>query len=145
MTLAARTLADDVWALLQAVPNINHFRGRVVIPTRDPAKPATLAYWDDDRAVHAYTVLYASAGQALTNRLGSGASGLAWTFQVTCVGGDDIRALWCVDTVRAAFTGRRLRNGRLRELGDPGPVRRDDDETPPRYYLPLTFAVYATA
>lgn len=137
MTVSARLLADEVWDLLRTVTNVNHFRGEVAsAPPLDP-----------DGRVHAYDVFYPGAGWRASNRLGAGLNRLEWTFQVTCVGGDDNRCLWCVDKVRAMLTGARIqldgaRPGRIRELGDRGPVIRDDDVNPPRYFLPLDFGVY---
>jgi hypothetical protein len=137
VTVAVRTLADQVWALQQAITNVNHYRGNVASnPPLDP-----------DGKVHAYAVLYAGAGRAFGGRMVAAPGQTDWTFQVTCVGGDDNRALWCVDKIRAALTGAPLAvsgtsAGRIRELTNPGPVRRDDDVSPPRYYLPLLFGVH---
>ena len=133
MTVAVRTLADQVWAMQQAITNITHYRGRV---GDNPPK-------DSYGAVNAYTVLYPGAGVGYSRRLArSVPTNLDWTFQITCVGGDDTRCLWCVDKVRAAFTGARLGNRRIRELGESGVIRRDDDVSPPRFFVPLDFGVY---
>lgn len=136
MTVEVSTLADDVWAILSAVAGVNHFDGEVTTPPKDP-----------DGRVHPYTAFYPAAGFRSSNRVGAGLSSLDWTFQVTCVAGDRERCLWCVDKIRSAFTGRRLtltggRAGRIRELGNPGPVRIDRDVAPTRAYLPLDFGVH---
>lgn len=145
MTVEVLTLADDVWAILGAVAAVNHFDGEPTIPT--PTGAPGDPYWDPDGRVHAYTVFYPAAGFRSSNRVGAGLSFLDWSFQVTCVGGDRTRCLWCVDKIRSAFTGRRLtltggRAGRIRELGNPGPVRIAQDVAPTRAYLPLDFGVH---
>lgn len=132
---SAGTTADQVHELLEAIDGVEVFRGRVDGPGMG-----------EDGTVVAYAVAYYGAGQPRATRLGGRARNLAWSFQVTCAGGDDVKALWCVDEVRAALTGARItndtRSGILRELGDAGPVRPDRDFTPWRYYLPLDFGLY---
>lgn len=132
---AVRSLADDVWALLQAVTNVNHYRG--VVDTSPPKDP--------DGKVHAHTVFYPGAGRQVATRSCATPAALAWSFQITCVGGDDNRCLWCVDKVRTGLADATVADGYLiRPVrdADPGPVRRDDDTEPPRFYLPLLFGVY---
>ena len=131
-------LADEVWNRLDALPAVNTYRGEI-----DGTPPT-----DPDGRVHAYAIAYFGAGQPQAMRLDGGARGLRWTFQVTCVGGDDVRALWCINEVRGVLLGVRVPvgtgrvSGKVREVTDPGPLRRDDDVSPSRMYLPLQFGVY---
>jgi hypothetical protein len=129
-------LADPVWTLIDNVTNVDAFDAEDPAPT-----------FDGDGRVHAYAVYYPSPGWAHALLGCGGTDSLDWTFQVTCVGGDRTRALWCVSKIRAALTGQRVSIGgqllTIQEIGNPGPIRRDDNETPPRFYAPLTFAVYA--
>ena len=132
---SARTTADEVHALLDGIANLLVFRGKV--GPVDLGKDGTPA---------AYAVAYYGAGAPRVTRLGGRPRNLAWSCQITCAGGDDVKALWAVDQVRAALTGIRVTNGTrsglLYELGDPGPLREDRDVTPYRYYLPLDFGLY---
>lgn len=132
---SALTTADEVHTLLEAVAHVDVFRGKVGTVTTG-----------DDGSVNAYAVAYYGIGAPRATRLGAMPRNLALSWQVTCVGGDDVKALWCVDQVRAALTGQRItvdgRSGVVRELGDPGPIRPDRDVTPWRYYLPLDFGLY---
>ena len=126
------TLSEVVWQLLDGIANVNAFDGEVTNPPLDP-----------DGRVHAYAVYYPNPGHAHSLRAGRTAHTLNWGCQVTCVGGDRTRALWCIQKVRTALTGARLvidgRRSILTEIGNPGPLRRDDDVSPPRLYLPLEF------
>ena len=132
---AVRTVADEVWAALSAITGVNHYDGDV---DSEPPK-------DPDGAVHAYLVFYPGAGRSYSDRVSGRGSRFAWTFQVTCVGGDRTRCLWCVDKVRAALAGQRISIGRITELG--GNESRmptvDYDTTPRRRYVPLDFGVRA--
>ena len=148
----AAPLADATWALLSAIAGVNAFDGQVAIPAYDPNNPATAVYWDRDTNsgvvdVHAYCVFYPGAGLAHGITLDQAPDLLDWTFQVTCVGGDRVRALWCIGKVRAALTGTWLsvagRQLEIREVADTGSLKRDDDETPPRFWLPLMYGVFA--
>jgi hypothetical protein len=134
--VAASALADLVWALLTGIPAVNHFDGEVA-----PEPPV-----DADDRVHAYTVYYPSPGRSWPRMLDAAPDSLAWSFQVTCAGGDRTRTLWCVGKVRAQLTGARLTlpdgtSVLITEATDPGPIRRDDDVKPPRFYVPLLFNV----
>lgn len=134
---SVRTLADDLWLLLGGTAGegftagpVNLYRGNVTstVPV------------DGDGSVHAYAVLYASGGTIPpARRVGGRPRNLGWSFQVSVVGGDDTRLLWCLDTIRGRLTGKRLGGGVLREVGDPGPLRQDTSITPYRYWLPLDY------
>lgn len=135
--VSAREVHDQVWALLDAIIGINAYDGEV------PATPPL----DEDGRVHAYAVLYVSAGRPTALMLAGGETSLFTGFQVTCVGGDPTRALWCLDKVRGALLGAQVTvDERLHSIAasdiDPGPVRRDDDVTPPRHYVPDRFDLF---
>lgn len=132
---SARTTADEVHQLLDAIDHLLVFRGKVGdVPL------------GDDRTAVAYAVAYYGAGAPRVTRVGGRPRNLAWSCQITCAGGDDVKALWCIDQVRAALTGARVANGNrsglLYEIGDPGPLRVDRGVTPWRHYLPLDFGLY---
>lgn len=124
---------DAVWAKLDAVANINAYDGEV--PNNPPL--------DADGRVHAYAVLYMSPGRLYAGALNGAQTSLDGTHQVTCVGGDATRALWCIDKVRTGLLGSITIAGRvytIRALDeDPGNVRPDLDKTPPRHYGPVLF------
>lgn len=141
MTVDARLLADDVFSRLQALSGMKAYDGEV--PQDDPP-PA-----DEDGRVHPYSVLYAGAGRQYTTALCDVPRDFAWSFQVTCVGGDRNRCLWAVMKVRVALTGLRLavdgaQSGLLVETLDQPLVRRDDDPTPPRHYAPIQYGLDLT-
>lgn len=137
MTVSARAVHDQVWALLEAVTGVNTYDGEV------PASPPK----DPDGRVHAYAVLYTFGGRPADLMLSATQDSLFSGFQVTCAGGDPTRALWCLDKVRNALVGAFITvDGRQHQITasefDPGPVRRDDDVTPPRHYIPDRFDVF---
>ena len=144
-------IAEQGWVQLGGDPGetattgtVNLFRGEPVIPPA-PTDGSPSVWWDPDGAVHAYACLYAGAGRSYATRVCGSQRNLAWSCQVTCVGGDDNRTLWCVDQVRGRLKGVYLTvDGRqvlLREVEvDSGPVRVDRDVDPHRSWLPLFFA-----
>lgn len=89
-----------------------------------------------------YAVLYVSPGRAVSMSLTDDRSGMVLPFQVTSVGPTADRALWVADRVREALfvalavAGRSA--WRTEEQGGP-PVLRDDDVTPPLFYLPVQY------
>lgn len=138
--VAARTLGDLIWAAVDGVANVNGFRGRVVSPPLDA-----------DGTVHAYAVLYESPGRRSGSRVGAVRDQFDGTFQVTCVGGDAVRCLWCVDQVVAALTGLQLtvpnRTRKVRIVEDESNASRnvltDEDVSPVRFFVPLLFNIRA--
>ena len=137
MTVSTREVHAQVWALLAAVAGVNTYDGEV--PTNPPV--------DTDGRVHAYAVLYLFPGRPTALTLDATQSSLLGGFQVTCVGGDPTRALWCLDKVRAALVGAFVTvDGREHQITasefDPGSVRRDDDVTPPRHYVPDRYDLF---
>ena len=134
---AVEQLADPAWALLDGLSNVNTYDAEV------PGQPPT----DADGRVHAYAVYYPSPGWLHAISLNADLDSLDWRFQVTAVGGDRVRALGCVGRVRSVLTGAWLtvagQELQIREDFDPGPVQRDPNLSPPRFYVPLQFAVFA--
>lgn len=132
---SARTTADEVHELLEGIANLLVFRGKV----------GDVPLGEDETAV-AYAVAYYGAGEPRVTRLGGRPRHLAWSCQITCAGGNDVKVLWAVDVVRGALEGVRVTNGTrsglLHEIGDPGLPRQDRDVTPWRYLLPLDFGLY---
>lgn len=136
-------LADPVWELIKAIAGVNAFDGEIVDENGNRVEPPA----DPDGRVHAYAVYYPSAGWAHALLACGGTDSLDWTFQVTCVGGDRTRALWCVERVRGALSGTAIdvagQQLVIREETNAGELRRDDKFTPTRLYAPLIFAVNA--
>jgi hypothetical protein len=95
-----------------------------------------------------FAVLYPDAGMAVRESLADRRTDFDSTFQVTCVGGSVERALWVADKVRVALAVPLTVAGRTswrpEELGGP-PVARDDDVTPPLWFLPVQYRLQSTA
>lgn len=132
---SSRLVSDAIWEHLKTIAAINHFRGGVV---------ENDVTYDDDQKVHGYAVLWAGGGEGRLGRLSSTPETRGITFQITCVGGDDNRALWVYDKVIDTFDGLRLvfsegRTTPITQDGDPGPVQMDRDLSPPRYQIPVVF------
>jgi hypothetical protein len=134
------TLHEVVWERLDEVASssgIDVYDGEV------PATPPL----DPDGRVRAYAVLYASPGRLSASALDGGQRCLLASVQVTCVGGDPVRALGCVDAVREGLVGAVTVDGVARVIRareeSPGPVRTDPNVWPPRHYAPLEFDLFA--
>ncbi|MFJ4932308.1 hypothetical protein ACIP8U_00355 [Streptomyces pseudovenezuelae] len=91
-----------------------------------------------------YAVLYPEPGEAVRESLADVRADFMATFQVTCVGASLERALWVADKVRAALSGPLTVAGRAvwrpEDLGGP-PVQRDDDTTPPSFFVPVQYRI----
>lgn len=89
-----------------------------------------------------YAVLYPEPGEAVRDSLADARADFRTTFQVTCVGGSMERALWVADKVRVALSAPLAVSGRAtwrpEDLGGP-PVQRDDDTTPPLWFVPVQY------
>lgn len=108
---------------------------------------------DPSGRVRSYAVVYPGAGTPDTDTdLGDSADDLDWGVQITVAAGflDDV--LDAADYVHArlhrwrptGLTGAHT-DGLTPPPGfDPGPVRRDRDVTPPRFWLPLQYRLTAT-
>lgn len=94
-----------------------------------------------------FAVLYPDPGMAVRESLADRRTDFEATFQITCVGGSAERALWVADKARMALsvpltvTGRA--SWRPEELGGP-PVQRDDDVTPPLWFVPVQYRLIST-
>ncbi len=146
MTVAVRDLADLVWDVLDGLGDLISvtgaipFRGEIVDGQGNPIDPPV----DGDGRVHPYFVAYFGGGRASSLRVAGSRDKTVWSVQVSCVGGDDNRCLWCVDQVRAALTGLRVAGGILVETVEPGPPTRSDNVLPPRYWTPLLYRLNVT-
>src|SRR5690242_20313349 len=89
-----------------------------------------------------YAVLYPEPGEAVRESLADVRADFMTTFQITCVGGSMERALWVADKARAALSVPLTVAGRAtwrpEDLGGP-PVQRDDDTTPPSWFVPVQY------
>lgn len=94
-----------------------------------------------------FAVLYPDPGMAVCESLADERTDFDSTMQITCVGGDVERALWVADRVRKALAAPLTVAGRTcwpaKDLGGP-PVARDDDVTPPLYFLPVQYRICST-
>lgn len=135
--VALHVVHASVWDLLDGITGVNAFDGQV---PKTPPK-------DTDGDVGAYAVLYYSPGRRYASALNGAQASVDGTFQVTCAGADPTKTLWCVDQVMGALVGAAVladgtqRRIRCQEI-DPGPLRRDDDVTPVRFYAPLRFQLH---
>lgn len=142
-TTKVAELADPVWVLIAAVANVNTYDGEFVDADGTPVVPPV----DQDGRIHAYAVYYPSPGWAHALLQCGGTDSLDWSFQVTCAGADRTRTLWCVEQIRTALSGKTVTIGgqklQIREVANPGGIRRDDRVSPARMYTPLIFAINA--
>jgi hypothetical protein len=141
-----RLITDAVFAQLETLTGVTAYRGEV--PDHPPALTG-----DPDGRVAAYVVLYPFGGTPGPEvDLGDTAVDLVYTCQVTCAAGYPTDCEYLVDRVhpllyRWAPAVAGLVCGPLRPPAgfDPGPVRRDDQPSPPRFYVPLQFRSLVTA
>lgn len=91
-----------------------------------------------------YAVLYPDPGRAGRASLADDRTDFTSVFQVTCVGASVERALWVADRVRQALDRPLTVDGRNawqpEDQGGP-PVQRDDDVTPPLFYVPVQYLI----
>ncbi|MET9479878.1 hypothetical protein [Streptomyces sp. NPDC006638] len=99
-------------------------------------------------ATRRYVALYFDPGQVSSESLGDRRSVLSLGFQATCVGPTATECLWVAQQVRVALFGRLVVSGRTtwrpEDLGGP-PVQRDDDVSPPVFYLPVQYRLQSTS
>lgn len=122
-------------AVLDALPTVGAYNGQV--PPSPPADDLT-------GQVYPYVVVWGTAGWTPDDArtLSGGADGaLDWPSRVTVAAGD---LGWCLEAahlVRQALEGRELIEGAgpLREDPIDLGVQKDEDATPPRWYVPLIF------
>lgn len=93
-------------------------------------------------ATQMYVAVYFDPGQSLTESLADRRTGFRALFQVTCVGPTAEKCLWVCDKARSALFAPLMVAGRTawrpEELGGP-PVARDDDVTPPLFFVPVQY------
>ncbi|NYV73183.1 hypothetical protein [Streptomyces sp. UH6] len=93
-----------------------------------------------------YCVVYPDPGRASSSSLSGRPTDLAAVVQMTCIGTTAERALWVAGRVRRALAqpltvdGRR--SWRPEDLGGP-PVARDDDVTPPLWFVPVQYRLHS--
>lgn len=95
-----------------------------------------------------FAVLYPDPGTSVRESLADERTDFDTTVQITCVGSDVVRALWVADRVRKALATTQLTvDGRIcwppEDLGGP-PVQRDDDVTPPLFFVPVQYRIRST-
>ena len=95
-----------------------------------------------------FAVIYADPGMAVRESLADARTDFETTIQVTCVGASVERALWVADKVRVALSVPLVVAGRTswrpEDLGGP-PVQRDDDVTPPLWFVPVQYRLMSTS
>ena len=94
-----------------------------------------------------FVVLYPDSGMAVRESLADERTDFDSTMQITCVGGDPARALWVAGRVRKALAAALVVEGRScwppEDLGGP-PVQRDDDVSPPLFFVPVQYRICST-
>jgi hypothetical protein len=125
---------DAVQAALEAVTGLTVYVG---------GAPESSGWVRPDR----YAVLYPEPGMAVRESLADDRTDFEAAFQVTCVGSDPVRALWVADRTRKALDIPLAVEGRScwppEDLGGP-PLARDDDVTPPVWYVPVQYRIRST-
>lgn len=95
-----------------------------------------------------YAVIYMDPGMAVRESLADARTDFTTDVQITCVGSSVERVLWVADKVRTALFPPLTVAGRVawrpEGLGGP-PVQRDDDTTPPSYFLPVQYRLQSTS
>jgi len=152
-----RVVTDALVTRLETIPNLTVYlrrvgfvRGVTDAPGGQEVPPPTVSV--TDRRVRPYVVVYPTAGMNAHPRLDYAVPGLVWDVQLTCVAGDESAidpvvdlVTGCLDGWRPVFPGPydQVVNGPFAAVPgyDPGPVRRDDDVTPARFWTPLEYRV----
>jgi hypothetical protein len=122
-------------ALLEGISEIDAYEGGV---------PGQIQY-DSDGKAHGYAVLHAGPGTELYQRMVPLADAKNFTFQITCVGGDDRRAIWVCDLVIPAIAGKKLTGTTtIKQEQSTDRVQIDRAVNPPRFWVPLLFSCRIT-
>lgn len=94
-----------------------------------------------------YVAVYFDPGQSLSESLADRRTMLTLGFQLTCVAPTTTACLWVAQQVRHALHRPLVVEGRAtwraEELGGPY-VQRDDDVSPPVFYLPVQYRLQST-
>lgn len=143
MAAVPRRVLVEALAARAAITNVTVYVRQVA------ASPPTVS--TEDLRVKPYVVLYPSAGVAGPDtRLGGDRVGLAESFQITCVAGEEKALDLLTEAVANRFEEWRptlaapydtVVLGRARQLNDSGPNQRDDDVKPPRFWTPLVYGL----
>ncbi|WP_309144185.1 hypothetical protein [Streptomyces sp. BR123] len=95
-----------------------------------------------------YAALYFDPGQSLSESLADQRTDFVLSFQVTVVGPTAEKVRWAAQRTRAALHAPLTVAGctawRPEELGGP-PIQRDDDVSPPLFYLPVQYRLQSTS
>lgn len=95
-----------------------------------------------------YVAVYFDPGQSVPESLADQRTNFDLSFQVTCVGPTAEKCRWATQRTRAALHAPLVVAGRTswrpEELGGP-PIQRDDDVSPPLYYLPVQYRLQSTS
>ncbi|MET9467790.1 hypothetical protein ABZY44_23905 [Streptomyces sp. NPDC006544] len=95
-----------------------------------------------------YVALYVDPGQSLSESLADARTDFTLSFQITCVGPTQEKCRWAAQRARMALHAPLAVAGRTawrpEELGGP-PMQRDDDVSPPLYYLPVQYRLQSTS
>ncbi|MFD8577148.1 hypothetical protein ACFV1H_17680 [Streptomyces virginiae] len=95
-----------------------------------------------------YAALYFDPGQSVRESLADLRTDFTMAFQVTYVGPTAEKALWAAQKGREALHAQLTVAGRTawrpEELGGP-PLDRDDDVSPPLYFLPVQYRLQSTS
>jgi hypothetical protein len=138
-----KLITDAVVARAGTLANLQIFRGEIDAPI------TLLANTD---RIGRYLVIYPFGGTDGPDRNLADAGGdLTYGFQATVAAGFEADCEYLVDQVRGLFnrwvpavTGVVFGAFRPPVGYQPGPVRRDDDVSPPRFWLPLQYVTTAT-
>ncbi|MEW5658354.1 hypothetical protein ABGT92_23910 [Streptomyces cinereoruber] len=95
-----------------------------------------------------YVVLYADPGRSMRESLADKRTDFLLGFQLTCVAPTAEKARWAAQRARMALHAPLTVAGRAawrpEELGGP-PVQRDDDVSPPLFFLPVQYTLQSTS
>ncbi|WP_068325033.1 hypothetical protein [Janibacter terrae] len=112
---------------------------------------------DPDGTAHAYLFLQTSPGGRNHTRAVAATTLTRWRPILTFAGGTPAKTRWGIDHARPLLDGLTLTTVDGRELTaplhegftafddyDPGPLRLDQDPSPPRWYVPIQYATQAS-
>ena len=95
----------------------------------------------------AFAVLYFTPGHSVSESLADERTDWSGLGQVTCVGQTEEVCLWVADRVRQALDAPLEVEGRVlwrASMDSDMPVQRDDDVSPPLFYVPVQFTLRST-
>lgn len=111
---------------------------------------------DSDGTAHAYLFLQTGPGGHRYTRMAPHSSGITWRPILTFAGGTPEKVHWAMGMILPLLDRRVLtsesgvalsapmhQGSSPRESYDPGPLRLDQDPSPPRWYVPIHYATTA--